>query len=197
VVMHPPVSTSILRTYGGSYASNIDLIGGLTAVFKCLSLCILSAILLGILYLFFGAFPLVFGNNHGFSISQTGLAFLGLLVGMLGGISTDPIWRRIYGRLVRQREQQGGEPGGSEPEFRLPSTIVGAWVVPIALFGTLPHPQSLDIAQVSNCDYAGFGWTTYSSVSEHPDGMEASIANTPASAGSLDRYDSMPHIVES
>ncbi|KAI4647303.1 uncharacterized protein J4E79_010456 [Alternaria viburni] len=110
----------------------------------CLSLCILSAILLGILYLFFGAFPLVFGNNHGFSISQVGLAFLGLLVGMLAGVSTDPFWRRIYGRLVRQREEQGGEPGGSEPEFRLPSTIVGAWVVPVALFG--------------------FGWTTYSSV---------------------------------
>lgn len=91
------------------------------------------------MYLFFGAFPLVFQNNHGFSISQTGLAFLGLLVGMLAGISTDPIWRRIYGRLVRQREEQGGEPGGSEPEFRLPSTILGAWVVPVALFGKLPH----------------------------------------------------------
>ncbi|KAJ4988291.1 bicyclomycin resistance [Stagonosporopsis vannaccii] len=110
----------------------------------CLNLCILSAILLGILYLFFGAFPLVFRTNHGFSVSQVGLAFLGLFVGMLTGICTDPIWRRIYGRLVRQREAQGGEPGGSEPEFRLPSTILGAWVVPIALFG--------------------FGWTTYSSV---------------------------------
>jgi hypothetical protein len=58
---------------------------------------------------------------------------------MLAGISTDPIWRRIYGRLVRQREEQGGEPGGSEPEFRLPSTILGAWVVPVALFGKLLH----------------------------------------------------------
>jgi hypothetical protein len=119
------------------YATKVGSIGGLTVVFQCLSLCILSAILLGILYLFFGAFPLVFQNNHGFSISQVGLAFLGLLVGMLTGISTDPIWRRIYGRLVRQREEKGGEPGGSEPEFRLPSTIVGAWVVPVALFGTL------------------------------------------------------------
>jgi hypothetical protein len=78
---------------------------------------------------------LVFQNNHGFSTSQTGLAFLGLLVGMCVGISTDPIWRKIYGRLVRQREAQGGEVGGSEPEYRLPSTILGAWVVPIALFG--------------------------------------------------------------
>jgi hypothetical protein len=123
---------------------------------------VLSAILLGILYLFFGAFPLVFQNNHGFSISQTGLAFLGLLVGMLTGVCTDPIWRKVYGRLVRQREEQGGEPGGSEPEFRLPSTIVGAWVVPIALFGKLMHDS--DVEQNSD-RVSGFGWTTYSSVS--------------------------------
>ncbi|KAK8211069.1 MFS transporter [Phyllosticta capitalensis] len=110
----------------------------------CLNLCILSAILLGILYLFFGAFPLVFENNHGFTLSQVGLAFMGLFVGMILGISSDPFWRRNYARLVRQREEQGGEPGGSEPEFRLPPTIFGAIVVPIALFG--------------------FAWTTYSSV---------------------------------
>lgn len=131
------------------------VIGGLTAVFQCLNLCILSAILLGILYLFFGAFPLVFQNNHGFSISQTGLAFLGLFVGMITGICTDPIWKRIYGRLVQQREEQGGEPGGSEPEFRLPSTIVGAWVVPIALFGKLL--QHSDSDHGSNRDAQGLG----------------------------------------
>ncbi|KAL1389009.1 benomyl/methotrexate resistance protein [Phyllosticta capitalensis] len=102
----------------------------------CLNLCILSAILLGILYLFFGAFPLVFENNHGFTLSQVGLAFMGLFVGMILGILSDPFWRRNYARLVRQREEQGGEPGGSEPEFRLPPTIFGAIVVPIALFGS-------------------------------------------------------------
>lgn len=67
---------------------------------------------------------------------------------MITGISTDPIWRKIYGRLVRQREAAGGEPGGSEPEYRLPSTILGAWVVPIALFGKLL--QIVDIWHASN-----------------------------------------------
>ena len=67
---------------------------------------------------------------------------MGLLVGMLLGISTDPIWKNMYGRLVRQREEQGGEPGGSEPEYRLPSTILGAWVVPVALFGKLLHSMA-------------------------------------------------------
>ncbi|KAF2269604.1 MFS general substrate transporter [Lojkania enalia] len=107
----------------------------------CLNLCILSAILLGILYLFFGAFAEVFQNNHGFTISQLGCTFLGLFVGMLLGIASDPFWKRSYQKLVRRRETQGGEPGGSEPEFRLPPTIFGAFLVPIALFG--------------------FGWTTY------------------------------------
>ncbi|KAF2760246.1 MFS general substrate transporter [Pseudovirgaria hyperparasitica] len=108
----------------------------------CLCLCILSALLLGILYLFFGAYPLVFGVNHGFTLSQTGLAFIGILIGMIAGISTDPLWRQYREYLVRQREQQGGEPGGSEPEYRLPPTILGAILIPVSLFG--------------------FGWTTYS-----------------------------------
>ncbi|KAF2202938.1 MFS general substrate transporter [Delitschia confertaspora ATCC 74209] len=107
----------------------------------CLNLCILSAVLLGILYLFFGAFPLVFQNNHGFTLSQTGISFLGLFVGMILGVCSDPIWRRNYSRLVQRREAAGGEPGGSEPEFRLPPTIYGAFLVPIGLFG--------------------FGWSTF------------------------------------
>lgn len=51
---------------------------------------------------------------------------------------------------------------GSEPEYRLPSTIVGAWVVPISLFGRL-----LQVCEVEhNANHvSGFGWTTYATVS--------------------------------
>jgi hypothetical protein len=100
----------------------------------CLNLCLFSAILLGILYLFFGAFILVFENNHGFQLWQVGLSFSGLLVGMLVAITTDPFWHKNYVRLVRQREEAGGEPGGSEPEYRLPPAIAGAILVPIGMF---------------------------------------------------------------
>lgn len=55
----------------------------------CIALCTFSAILLGTLYLFFEAFPLVFGKQE-FSIQQTGLTFLGLLVGMVGAILMNP-----------------------------------------------------------------------------------------------------------
>jgi MFS family permease len=110
----------------------------------CLSLCLYSAILLGILYLFFGVFPLVFRNNHGFNLWQVGLTFIGLGVGMVMGILTDPLWRRVRGNLIQKCERETGIPGKSEPEFRLPPVIVGCLLVPIGLFW--------------------FGWTTYSSV---------------------------------
>lgn len=109
-----------------------------------LNLCLFSSILLGVLYLFFGAFTLVFKNNHGFQLWQIGMTFLGIFVGMIAGISTNPLFHKNYQRLVRQREERGGEPGGSEPEYRLPPAIVGAPLVTIGLFW--------------------FGWTTYSSV---------------------------------
>lgn len=100
----------------------------------CFNLCLFSAILLGILYLFFGAFPLVFEGNHGFTLSQTGLAFLGIFVGMVLGSMTDPLWHRNYSRLIRQREAATGEIGGSEPEYRLPPAIAGGFLVPAGLF---------------------------------------------------------------
>ncbi|KAH8601211.1 major facilitator superfamily domain-containing protein, partial [Bisporella sp. PMI_857] len=110
----------------------------------CSLLCLFSALLLGILYLFFGAFPLVFQGNHSFTLSQTGLSFMGIFVGMLIGIFTDPLWHKNYARLIRQREDATGEVGGSEPEYRLPPAIAGGVLVPIGLFM--------------------FGWTTYSNV---------------------------------
>jgi len=71
-------------------------------------------------------------------------------VGMLTGILSDAFWRKSYGRLVRRHEEQGGEPGGSEPEFRLPSTMFGAFLVPVALFGKLS--RTLDSQQGTNQD---------------------------------------------
>ena len=110
----------------------------------CLQLCIFSAILLGILYLFFGAFPLVFRTNHGFNLWQVGLTFTGLFVGLVVGILTDPVWHRIRDRLMHRLEKETGVSGASEPEFRLPPAICGAVLVPIGIFW--------------------FGWSTYASV---------------------------------
>lgn len=111
----------------------------------CLLLNLYSAILLGVLYLFFGAIPLVLEHNHGFNLWQVGLAFLGLLVGMLAGAFTSPLWVRVRTRLIRRRQQASGEATPrSEPEDRLPSLMVGSVLVSVGLFW--------------------FGWSTYSHV---------------------------------
>lgn len=57
----------------------------------CLNLCLLSALLLGILYLFFGAFALVFSTNYNFNLWQVGLSFIGMGVGMLIAIVSSPL----------------------------------------------------------------------------------------------------------
>lgn len=139
----------------------------------CLNLCLLSAILLGVLYLCFGvrmsssmfdwsanvfdqSFALVFSTNHGFNQWQTGLSFLGILVGMLIGVSCDPLWRKnctFTAHALTQPGENGEDPqigiraksstdsrlvknndGVSEPEYRLPPTILGALLTPISLF---------------------------------------------------------------
>lgn len=69
---------------------------------------------------------------------------MGMFIGMVLAICTDHFWHRNYKRLVRQYEADGGEPGGSEPEYRLPPAILGAVLVPSGLFW--------------------FGWTTQRSV---------------------------------
>uniref|UniRef100_A0A8H7NQ59 Major facilitator superfamily (MFS) profile domain-containing protein n=1 Tax=Bionectria ochroleuca TaxID=29856 RepID=A0A8H7NQ59_BIOOC len=100
----------------------------------CLNLCLFSAILLGILYLFFGAFPLVFRGVYGFNLWQSGLTFLGILTGMLFAAGLDPIFRRIRLKLVKNLSAETGVEGSSEPEFRLPSAIAGSVLVPAGIF---------------------------------------------------------------
>ncbi|KAJ5142135.1 Vacuolar protein sorting-associated protein 62 [Penicillium atrosanguineum] len=100
----------------------------------CLNLCIFSAILLGILYLFFGAFQLVFESVYGFSLWQRGLCFLGLFVGMVFAIISDPLWRRNYERLERNYQKATNKPDEFQPEWRLPSAILGGPLVTIGLF---------------------------------------------------------------
>ncbi|KAI0386742.1 major facilitator superfamily domain-containing protein [Hypomontagnella monticulosa] len=105
----------------------------------CLNLCIFSAILLGILYLFFGAFHLIFSANYGFNIWQVGLAFsgigCGLIIGTASASHVDSLWRLLHGRRVDiDSDKEISKNETSEPEHRLPSAVFGAIIVPIGLF---------------------------------------------------------------
>lgn len=119
---------SIARTVAISCLRPFQLLFQETMV-ACLST--FTALILGILYLFFQAFPRVFRGIYGFSLQSLGLSFLGIFVGMIIGVLTDPYWKRQYLRLSGNRIAKGLAP---KPEYRLPSAIAGGVLVPVGLF---------------------------------------------------------------
>jgi len=85
-----------------------------------------TALTLGILYLAFQAFPIIFGR-HGFSPQFIGLSFLGIGVGMvLSGLS-QPFWNRLTLKEIQKH-------GTVRPESRLIMGQVGGVLIPIGLF---------------------------------------------------------------
>lgn len=42
----------------------------------------------------FQAFPIIFEDLHGFNYQCTGLAFLGMGLGMVIGLATQPLWNK-------------------------------------------------------------------------------------------------------
>lgn len=122
---------SLVRTVGVSLLRPFQIL-----IFEPMALILnlYSAILLGILYLFFGAFPLVFQGTYGFNLWQTGLTFLGMLVGMFCAALMGPLWVKIRTQLIEKNERLTGVEGKAEPEYRLPSAILGSVLVTIGLF---------------------------------------------------------------
>lgn len=82
----------------------------------------------GLVYLFNEAFPLVFGDNHGFNVGEQGLSFLGLALGSVVGVAIYPIQERYYLRKVARNDGKG------VPEARIWLARWGAFLLPISLF---------------------------------------------------------------
>jgi hypothetical protein len=126
----------------------------------CLCLCIYTAIMIGTLYLFFGAFPLIFAHTYGFNLWQIGLTFLGQLTGTIIGAFLDPLWRWNLQRLIRNyRAKTGSESADFLPEFRLPPAILGAPLITIGLFwfGWSSYPDVHWIMPVIGSAFFGLG----------------------------------------
>ncbi|KAK1846961.1 MFS multidrug transporter [Colletotrichum chrysophilum] len=91
-------------------------------------LSLYMAIIYGTLYMLFAAFPIVYQQERGWSQGIGGLAFLGVMVGMIFAIIyTIP----ANGRYNRVQEENNGY---APPEARLPPAMVGCVAVPIGLF---------------------------------------------------------------
>ncbi|KAH7304427.1 major facilitator superfamily domain-containing protein [Stachybotrys elegans] len=96
------------------------------------------ALIYGLLYIWFEAFPIVFIEIHGFNLGQNGLAFLGTFVGSLVGSAVYFWW------VAKVRNPKFNEHNELAPEEQLPPSTVGAFLLPISLFW--------------------FGWTSYASI---------------------------------
>jgi DHA1 family multidrug resistance protein-like MFS transporter len=86
-----------------------------------------TALLYGVLFIWFESFPIVFGDIYGFDLGQQGLVFLGIFV---GGVMTIPfylLWIK-YGIIPRFTKPN------FKPEMVLPPTFFGSLSLPICLF---------------------------------------------------------------
>ncbi|KAJ5592745.1 Peptidase M20 [Penicillium hordei] len=125
----------------------------LTEPLICLS-SIYLAFIYGLMYLFLSAYPLVFEKVHGFSPGVAGLAYLGLVLGILIGgayvISMQPSYRR----------KLKANNGIIIPEWRLPPVMIGSitFAVGVLWFGWSGYRASVHwIVPVLSGIPTGFG----------------------------------------
>ena len=104
----------------------------------CFCLCLLSSVVLGILYLFFNSFTIVFSGVYDLNLWQSGLCFLGIATGMILAVLSNVGFHWHYARLLKKNNMV------VKAEWRLIPSIVGAWLCVGGLFM--------------------FAWTTYPSV---------------------------------
>ncbi|KAJ5151363.1 synaptic vesicle transporter [Penicillium canariense] len=87
------------------------------------------ALIYGILYIWFEAFPIVFELKRGFNPGESGLAFLGILI----GTTCIAIPGYFYWKY-RWQSKHVDRNGELSPEEHLPPACVGALCLPISLF---------------------------------------------------------------
>lgn len=117
-------------------------------------LSIYIAIIYGILYSLFGAFPIVFQRLRGWSPGIGGLAFLGVLVGMLFAIAYIIFFENPrYIRIVDKNN------GIAPPEARLVPAMIGSVsiVIGLAIFAATDSPDLPWIAPIIGGGPFGFG----------------------------------------
>ncbi|RLV96551.1 putative drug/proton antiporter YHK8 [Spathaspora sp. JA1] len=92
-------------------------------------LCFYTGFTLAVVYMFFVAFPFIFQTVYNFTLSEQGMSFLGLVVGMILTCLISPYYiDKLYLRLLERNN------GVSKPEFRFIPLMIGVFIVPIGLF---------------------------------------------------------------
>ena len=95
----------------------------------CIFWNIYVAIIYGILYLEFVAYPLVFSDVRGWSIGISGLSFVGIGIGSFLTLGSEPLARRLI--LAHKKDPDTGE---TVPEAQVSIVIIAAVLIPVGQF---------------------------------------------------------------
>lgn len=109
----------------------------------------------GLMYLLFTTFSTVFRDQYGFSVGISGLSYIGLGVGMMGGVI---VQGRLSDRIMKSREAARG--GERRPEDRLVMMAYMAPSLPIGLFwyGWATEKQVHWIVPILGTVFVGVGF---------------------------------------
>ncbi|KAK9336302.1 hypothetical protein LIPSTDRAFT_52197 [Lipomyces starkeyi NRRL Y-11557] len=91
-------------------------------------LTIYMALIYGLLYMFFFAYPVVFSEGKKMNLGPTGLMFIPIAVGVLVSTFLAPFVNRHYVHI------SGKYNGFPPPEVRLIPMMISCWLVPIGLY---------------------------------------------------------------
>lgn len=80
-------------------------------------------------YLYFGAYPLIFQGRYHWNAAYSGLAFIGIGIGVVLSFLTAGYSNKLYIQLKEKRNK-----GDTYPEGRLPLAIVAALLAPGSIF---------------------------------------------------------------
>lgn len=89
------------------------------------------SVIYGLLYMFFMAYPVIYGEGKGFSDSMIGVMFLPIAGGILIATAIAPFVNKDYNKRAQAYRDKGELP---PPELRLIPMMISCWAVPIGLF---------------------------------------------------------------
>jgi MFS family permease len=92
---------------------------------------IYMSVLYGLLYMFFFAYPVVYGVGKGWSDGMTGLMFIPIALGVVSAAAISPFVNNDYIRRAQKYLDRGERPPA---ELRLIPMMIGCWFVPMGLF---------------------------------------------------------------
>lgn len=98
-----------------------------------------TSLVYGIFYSFFESFPLVYPKDYGFNLGETGLPFLGVMVGLIVAL---PLYCGYF--FWHAEPLMLSQPGFGPPESRLVPGIFAAFIMPIGLFLFGKYPDILE-----------------------------------------------------